>query len=88
MRQRLRGPALRAERAAACRRARHSADCQKERIAHLQSGTQALDRVEQLCVAVQEQEAMEELRALAQHQLAVRPSGVLGSLTQETLNAF
>jgi len=48
----------------------------------------ALDCRAQLCVVGEEPQAMEELRALAQHQFAVRPSGLLGPLAQKTLNTF
>ena len=36
----------------------------------------------------EEQEIVEELREVAQHQLAVDPLGVLGAATQKTLNRF
>ena len=39
-----------------------------------------------LCVVGEEPTPMEKLRALAQHQLAVRPLGVFGSATQEIVN--
>ena len=55
---------------------------------HVQGDAQALDRRAQLCLAGEESAAVEELRALAQHQPAVRPLGILGPSAQETLNTF
>jgi hypothetical protein len=40
-----------------------------EQTAHIQAHAQALDRRTQLCVVEEKQEAVEELRALAQYQL-------------------
>jgi hypothetical protein len=37
-------------------------------------------------LAGEKPQAVEELRATAQHQLAVRPSRLLGALASETLN--
>jgi len=49
---------------------------------------QALDRRAQLCMLAEEPQTVEELRATAQHQPAVRPSDLLGNLAQKTLNRF
>lgn len=85
-RERLRRPAFRAGGARDSGRACDGADRQEERTAHLQGHAQALDRRAQLCLAGQESVALEELRAAAQHQPAVRPLGVPGSTAQESVN--
>ncbi|AAW73610.1 IS1480 transposase [Xanthomonas oryzae pv. oryzae KACC 10331] len=48
----------------------HRTDCQAQRAAYLQGHAQALECRTQLCLAGEEPEAMEELRAKAQYQLA------------------
>lgn len=58
--------------------------CQEKRVAHFQGNAQALDCRARLCLAGKEQETVEELRALAQHQLAVRQTGVLAQETFST----
>jgi hypothetical protein len=40
----------------------------------------------QLCLIGEEQAVVEELREVAEHQLAVRPSGILGTAAQKILN--
>lgn len=42
----------------------------------------------QLCLVGEEQAVVEELREVAEHQLAVHPSGILGSAAQKILNRF
>ena len=42
----------------------------------------------QLCVVGEEPKAVEKLRAVAEHQLAVCPSCLLGPLAQKTLSTF
>src|SRR5690606_2421762 len=88
VRCRLHRSAVRARRAADSGRACDGADRQEKRASHFQSDAQALGRGTQLCLAGQEQEAVEELRAMAQHQPAVRPLGILGALAQKTLNTL
>ena len=50
--------------------------------------SQALGDRAQFCLAGEEQEAMEELRAFSQYQPAVCALGVLGAGTQEIVNTF
>jgi transposase len=67
-------------------RAGDGADCQTQRTARLRGHAPALDRRAQLCVAGEEPAAVEELRAMAQHQLAVRPPRVSRFAPQEIVN--
>lgn len=60
-------------------------DRQAQRVAYFRGHAQLLDRLAQLCLVGQEQTAVEELRATAQHQLEVRPPGLLGGLSLKRL---
>ena len=54
----------------------------------VQSHAQTLGGGAQLCLVGQEQAVVEELRAVAQHQLAVCAFGILGTLAQKIVNTF